>query len=205
MITGRNVSSLSSRFAHGISEVLSPFILVAVLIAWVGYVSNPRWLFAAAIPIVFVSVIPFCIALVMTRSGKVTDKFVQQRKQRHLYYAISLGSLLAGLVLVLLIPASTELRWITVLAVVTLLLVMVINTKLKISIHALIGALTAYVFLFGQNERTLAALAVIAWLLVSWSRVQLHRHTLLEVICGSLFGAGVGSFFLWVAAALPLP
>lgn len=203
MVLARQNTSLTSKFAHIITEIFSPFILVAVVITWIGYQTDDSWLRNSLIAASFVSFIPLLASLAMTKLGKVTDKYIQHRRQRHLYYAISLGSILTGLVIMMIIPASTDLRWITGLAVGTLLVVMAINIKLKISIHALIGALTAIVFTFGQREAPIAISAIGAWLLVSWSRVFLSRHSLTEVVLGSLLGGFVGWIFLMLAVSMP--
>ncbi|MGP5022548.1 phosphatase PAP2 family protein [Glutamicibacter arilaitensis] len=202
MVLAQQNTSFTSKFAHIITEVFSPFILLAVVITWIGYQTDDSWLRNSFVASLFVSFIPLLISLTMTKLGKVTDKYIQQRRQRHLYYAISLGSILTGLVIMMILPASTELRWITGLAVGTLLVVMAINTKIKISIHALIGALTAIVFAFGQSEAPIAISAIGAWLLVSWSRVHLSRHSFTEVILGSVFGGCVGWLFLVLAVSM---
>ncbi|MCA3187356.1 MAG: type II secretion system protein, partial [Cupriavidus sp.] len=72
-----------------------------------------------------------------------------------------------------------------------LLVVMVINTRVKISIHALIAALAVVVFPAGVLHPAVVAAAVLVWALASWSRVRLSRHSVTEVLIGSFLGAVV--------------
>lgn len=202
---GHSKSPAITLFARAATEVLNPFVLVAGVLIWVAWLTDPVWIRTAGLSVFFISVIPLAMSLLMTRAGKVTDKYIQNRKQRHLFYALSLGSMLTGALLVMLVPSSTEARWMAALAVGTLLVVMAINTRLKISIHALIAALAAVVFPAGLFHPAVLIVAVAVWATASWSRVYLQRHSLTEVLCGSLLGGCVGWFFLWVVGGLPSP
>lgn len=202
---GRTRSSLSALIAQWITELLSPFVLVAALMVWVAWLTDPSWLRTAAVVVVFISAIPLCVSLVMTRAGKVTDKYIRHRRQRHFFYALSLGSMLSGATLVMIMDSSAEARWMAGFAVGTLIMVMVINTRLKISIHALIAALSAVIFPAGLPHPAIVVAGCLAWALVSWSRVRLARHRTIEVVSGSLLGAVVGFSYLGVVGGLPSP
>lgn len=202
---GRVRSSLSARVAQWATELLSPFVLVAAVLVWVSWLTDPAWLRTAGVAVVFISAIPLCVSLMMTRAGAVTDKYIRHRRQRHLFYAVSLGSMLSGAALVMGMDSSTEARWMVGFAVGTLLVVMVINTRVKISIHALIAALAAVVFPAGVLHPAVVAAAVLVWALASWSRVRLSRHSVIEVLSGSFLGAVVGFSYLGVVGGLPSP
>lgn len=192
-----------SSVANAATEALSPFILVAVILTWVAWLTESAWIQSAVIAVLFISVIPMGMSLVMTRRGLTTDKFIRHRKQRHLFYALTLVSVLAGTSLILLLPSSFETRWMAVLSVGTMVAVMVINTRLKISIHALIAAVFAVIIPAGLFHPALVAAGLLVWALASWSRVYLRRHTLTEVLLGTALGGGVGFLFLWLVGWLP--
>lgn len=202
---GHFSSSFFPAFARGATEVLSPFVLVALVLAWVPWLTDPHWVRTAALGVTFVSLIPMGLALTMARKGRVSDKFIENRTQRHLFYALSLGSMVVGAVAVLVVPASSESRWMVTLAVATLLVVMVINLRVKISIHALIAALTAVVIAASWLHPVAIIAAALVWGTASWSRLYLRRHSFIEVLSGSILGAGVGCLFLWLVAGLPSP
>lgn len=185
--------------------MLSPFVLVALVLAWVPWLTDPHWMRTAALGVTFVSLIPMGLALTMARRGQVSDKFIENRTQRHLFYALSLGSMVLGAAAVMVVPASLESRWMVALAVATLLVVMVINLKVKISIHALISALTGAVIAASWPHPGVVTAAVLVWFTASWSRLYLRRHTLIEVLSGSLLGLAVATAFWWIVGGLPSP
>lgn len=198
-------SSLPALVARVCTEVLSPFVLVAGVVTLVAWLTDPDWERTSVLAVGFISVVPLVLSLVMTRAGKVTDKFIRHRRQRHLFYALSLGSMLLGATLVMVVPASYEARVMVSLAVGTLLAVMVINTRLKISIHALIAALSGVVVSAALTHAAVVVFATAVWGLASWSRVYLRRHTVIEVLSGSALGALVAGVFLLLVGGLPTP
>ena len=202
---GRSRPPLASLLAQWSSEILSPFVLVAAVMVWVSWLTDPAWVRTATTAVVFISAVPMGISLIMTRAGTVTDKYIRHRRQRHLFYAVSLGSMLAGAVLVMLMNSSSEARWMVGFAVGTLMVVMVINTRLKISIHALIAALAAVIFPAALPHPMLLVIGILIWGLASWSRVRLSRHSITEVLSGSVLGAAVGFFYLGIVGGLPSP
>lgn len=195
-------SKLLYPLARTFTEVISPFTFVAVILAVVAFQTDPHWIRSTLISAVPIAVIPQLISLTLMRRGLATDKFIVHRHQRHLFYALTLGSVLVGTALVFLVPTSTELRWIAALAVGTQLTVMVVNTVIKISIHALISAVAAVVLPAVTESWTVLALAVLAWLGATWSRVYLKRHTVADVVLGSVVGGLVGTAFLLLAGVL---
>ncbi|MGP9587797.1 phosphatase PAP2 family protein [Micrococcaceae sp. AOP34-BR2-30] len=133
----------------------------------------------------------------------MTDKFILHRQQRHAFYALTLVSVLIGTVLVFLVPTSTELRWVASLSVGTLLAVMLVNTRVKISIHALIAAVAMIILPGITQSWTAFALSALAWFGATWSRVYLKRHKIVDVVLGSAVGISVGLAFLLLAEVLP--
>lgn len=189
--------------ARAFTEIISPFTFVAVILAVVAYQTDPHWLRSTAISAVPIAVIPQLISLTLMRRGLATDKFIVHRHQRHLFYALTLGSVVLGTALVFLVPTSPELRWVAALSVGTLITVMVVNTVIKISIHALISAVAAVVLPAITGSWVVLALAVLAWLGATWSRVYLKRHSVADVVLGSIVGGLVGMAFL-LLAGVPL-
>lgn len=205
MVMGHSRSSFLEVLAKFFTEVLNPFVLVAALLTFVAWLTDPRWGQTALIAVLFISVVPLVTSLVMVRLGKVTDKYIRHRTQRHAFYAITLGSILIGTALIFVLDTSHEARWMLLFAVGTLVAVMAINRRLKISIHALMAALCAVIFSGGLTHLWVIILSLCVWAGVSWSRVFLSRHSLIEVLLGSGLGSIVGFAFLGVVGGLPLP
>ncbi|REE03741.1 phosphatase PAP2 family protein [Citricoccus nitrophenolicus] len=182
--------------ARLLTEALSPFTVVAVLLTVVALLTDPHWVRSAVITVVPIAVVPQGISLYLTHRGLASDKFIRHRRQRHLFYALTLGSVLLGTALVFVIPTSMELRVVSALSVGTLLAVMAINTRIKISIHALIAAVAAVVLPAMLSSWVVLVLAVLGWAGVTWSRLYLDRHQVSDVVLGSILGGFVGVFFL---------
>ena len=197
--------SFGKVLAQFFTEVLNPFVLVAALLIFVAWLTDPSWGQTAVVAVFFISVVPLATSLVMVRLGKATDKYIRHRTQRHTFYAITLGSILVGAVLTFLLDTSIEARWMLVFAVGTLVTVMAINRWVKISMHALMAALCAVVFSAGFAHLAALVLFLTVWAGVSWSRVFLSRHSLTEVLLGSGLGGIVGFAFLGVVGGLPSP
>lgn len=201
---GRAKSSFLKLLALFFTEVLNPFVLVAVLLTLVAWLTDPMWGQTALIAVFFISVVPLTTSLIMVRLGKTTDKYIRHRSQRHAFYAIALGSILIGAVLIFVLDTSIEARWMLVFAVGTMLMVMAINRWLKISFHALMAAVFTVVISVGFWHFWVLPLCLIIWYGVSWSRVFLSRHSFTEVASGSALGCVTGFAFLWVVGGLPL-
>lgn len=204
-ITGHSRPSFLKLLALFFTEVLNPFVLVAGLLTLVAWLTDPMWGKTAFIAVFFISVVPLITSLIMVRLGKTTDKYIRHRSQRHAFYAIALGSILLGTILIFVLDTSVEVRWMLVFAVGTMLAVMTINRWLKISFHALMAAIFAVIISVSFWHFWALALCLIVWCGVSWSRVALSRHSFTEVASGSVLGGAVGFVFLWVVGGLPLP
>ncbi|GAB3188540.1 hypothetical protein [Nesterenkonia suensis] len=193
----------SHRFAHLVTEVFSPFLLVAVLLTHVAVLTDPTWWWSALTCVTFLAGIPWLTSVMMVRRGRATDRFFRHRDQRHLFYALALGSMLLGGTALLLVPTSADLRLAAVLAVGTLAAIMVINTRVTISIHALSAALAASVIPAGLPHTAWWAIGAACWALSCWSRLAMRRHSVLDLTLGSLLGLGVGLLFLAWAPHYP--
>lgn len=170
------------------TEVLSPFVLATALFAVVAVATSPLPWLAFAVPTVFIVGIPLAMSLWMTHSGKVTDRFIVERRQRHAFYLASLASVTVGLILVSALPVGYSMR----LSVWTIMLILIsvagINYAIKISVHSLVAAFFALSlpYLLGSWLWLLATVPV--WALVTWSRVALQKHTVREVALGTAAG-----------------
>ncbi|HEX6861223.1 MAG TPA: hypothetical protein VF414_00315, partial [Thermoanaerobaculia bacterium] len=186
------------RFAAWVSVVAHPFVLIPVLVAVVTARSLPPREAAAVVALVVAgSILPMLWIIVRrVRSGAWTDHDVSVREQRTGMYPAAMA-ISAGTV-VLLYAASVApgiLRG-TVAIFVLIAVSALVNQWLKVSLHTGFAAFTAVSLLSVSRPMGIAA-AVVA-LAVAWSRLELRRHTLPEVVGGALLGAGIGTaLLLW--------
>jgi membrane-associated phospholipid phosphatase len=186
------------RLARIVTEVSAPAVLIVFIFVAVGSHSvrnaavGLAWgLFAAF----FASLIPFAWIVGNVRRGRLTDHHVGVREQRPVPLLVGLGSVLTGLLLMVLLDAPGPIRALVAVGAVGLAVGVPVSRHWKMSIHAAVAAGSAVVtvLVFGPP----LFLVWPALLLIGWSRVRLGDHTVPQVMVGALVGGVVaGGVFL---------
>jgi membrane-associated phospholipid phosphatase len=186
--------SLTARAARAVTEVLSPATVVVALslaVAWYGtgydIAATAGWGLLAA---VFYCVIPMVILVRGARAGRWGGHWVSERERRFVPFALILASALAGLAVMLLGSAPSEVIALSWSMIVTLVVCLLITRWWKVSVHAAVagGAVATTVLLYGPWY----LLLVIGVALVCWSRVVVEAHTTAQVLVGAVLGPVVG-------------
>jgi membrane-associated phospholipid phosphatase len=183
------IKSTYVQVARLISNVLSPAVVSLPLVLLVSlYRSSSNQatsLFYALITLFFLSAGPLLYIVVGVRLGKFTDIDVSVRSQRLGPFLVSLGSSVLGLFVINLTHGPQNLVTLLLMVIISGIILMIITTKWKISIHAstLAGVVTFLMLLYGA----VILPAYLLVILVCWSRVVLRRHTVPQVIAGALF------------------
>jgi hypothetical protein len=168
--------------------VLIPLMVAAVTVGWLP----PRQVALVVGIVVLGTVVPMLLLTARrVRSGAWTNYDVSVREQRRGMYPAALT--VAGATF-LLLAATGAPRPILRGILATLLLIAIaalVNLRLKISLHTAFAMYTAVVLF--PTSRGLGAGVLALTLAIAWSRLELGRHTLPEVIGGALLGAVVGS------------
>ncbi|HEX5205704.1 MAG TPA: phosphoesterase PA-phosphatase [Actinoplanes sp.] len=137
----------------------------------------------------FCAVIPYAMILRGVRRGRLSDRHIGERSQRTGPLLSGLGSVLAGLALLVAGGAPRELIALVVASFAGGAVATGINHFWKSSIHAGVAAGSAVVLVLVFGPALLVAgVAVVA---VGWSRVQLRDHTVAQVVVGAVIGAVV--------------
>ncbi len=173
--------------ARHVSNILSPAVISLPLILLVAFYRSSNQatnLFYALITLFFVSVGPLLYIIAGVRLGKFTDVDVSVRSQRTGPFLFALGSCLLGLLIMALTHGPKNLQTLIIMLIVSGIVFMITTMRWKISIHAstLAGAVTLLAVLYGL----VILPAYLLVILVSWSRVVLRRHTVAQVVAGSL-------------------
>lgn len=177
------------------TEVFSPFVLLGVLLVVVAFTTDRRPWLAVAVSLVFIVVIPQVLSIVMARRGTVTDRFIVRREQRHRFYALCLVSVMLGGLVLVLLPVGSAVVVSVWVCLGVLVLVALINLRVKISVHALTSAFVAVAVpaMVGW-EWVLTGAVISAW--VCWSRVVMRKHTVSEVLLGVAGGVATSAVYL---------
>lgn len=183
--------------ANAVSEVFSPFVLSGLLVTMIAISTDSTWGVPVAIDLIFIVAIPLAISIWLHRTGRTTDRFIQLRKQRTPFYLATLASFIIGAISLNFIDTSHEVPLAINLSTAMLVLVIAVNLKLKVSIHALVSALFAIVSPFYFPSLFAGyILGVGIWATTVWSRYTLKRHSAPELVTGTLFGIVLALIYL---------
>ncbi|WP_129360281.1 MULTISPECIES: phosphatase PAP2 family protein [Micrococcaceae] len=192
--------SLQRAAAFAGTEIFSPFILAAALLIAVPASAGPGWAWQAAVGVVAVVVIPWGLSLYMAHTGQVSDRFIYHRKQRYVFYGLSLISIAAGTTILLVAPAAAATKSIIVVMLLAVLVIALVNFRLKASAHAGMSAVFGMV-LPGLLGPWWIILSLIVHATVCWSRWHLRKHTVPEILVGSVIGVILGACHLWFVSS----
>lgn len=190
---------LRIRFARLVSNILAPVTISipgVLLVAFYDAQSLASALFYTCVTLFFLSFGPMLYIIIGVRFGKFLDVDVSRRKERIGPFLFGLASVLAGLVMLVLIKAPKNLQTLLIITAVSGIVMLVITFWWKISIHAssLAGTVTFLTALYG----VIVLPAFLLVVLVSWSRVVLHRHTVAQVVAGALVSITLTSAILFI-------
>lgn len=191
--------TLTHKLLSLVSEVFSPFVLAGLLITLIAVVTDSAWALPVLICLTFIVGIPQALSIYMHRANLTTDRFIQVRKQRTPFFIGSLISMLVGVVILNLVGTSRDVVIALNLAVLSLIAVIGINLKIKISLHAFVAALFAIVApVYLGTSVFSVVLGGVIWALTVWSRYYLKRHSGFELILGTIGGVIVAGLHLWL-------
>jgi membrane-associated phospholipid phosphatase len=177
------------RFARHVSNILAPATIslpFILLVAFYQALDKLSALIYALLTFFFLSVGPLIYIIIGVRLGKLSDIDVSRRTQRFGPFLFGIVSATIGFIVLSLTHGPRNLQTVMIIAIFSGIIMMVITSWWKISMHAssLGGVATMLTVLYGAVMMPLFLLLV----LVSWSRVALRRHTVPQVIAGSLVG-----------------
>lgn len=177
-------------WARVISDVLSPPVVWAALAIPIALRDAPDrgtgWAWAADY-IVLVCLIPIVYIGWMVKLGRITDMHLKVRRQRLLPFAVSISGALAALLSLSLLDASPVMLLFALFTLIQLALIAAITLTWQISVHAMSisGAVVAAGVLFAP---VMALLVLPLVVIVGAARIHLKRHTLSQVVAGTVAG-----------------
>ena len=191
-------SSTRIRIARYLSNILSPVTVSLPFVFLVAFYHAQSILMAllyTCLILVFLTFGPMVYVLVGVRKGKLTDADVSVRSQRFGPFLFGIISALIGLAVLFFTHSPKNLQTLLLITVISGIVMFIITLWWKISIHAssLAAAATLLTALYGR----LMLIAFVLLIVVCWSRVILRRHTLGQVIAGSLVSIALTSLILF--------
>lgn len=115
-----------------------------------------------------------------------TDMDVSKRTQRPLLFVVSIVMSLVYLWGLAFLGGPRILSVVAVGFIISILIISVINTKLKVSFH--VATVSALLFTMAIVYQGFYYLTLLLIPMVAWARLRIKRHTLSETIVGGTFG-----------------
>ncbi|WP_455354829.1 hypothetical protein [Streptomyces sp. SYSU K217416] len=177
-----------SRPARLVTDGLEPknwIIALTLLVGWhVDGLAGIGWgLFGA----VFAAVIPVLFIKFGIRRGTWADRHLGVKQQRLVVMFFIIGSVVTGTLLMGVLGAPSAMVALIAAMVTTLVVLMVITTAWKVSVHAAVSSGSVIILTLTYGPWLLALYPVVA--LVGWSRIALRDHTPAQVVAGTALGA----------------
>ena len=173
------------RLASQISMAINPLLITLAtfipLIVKFGGANKWDLFFVTAF---FGSVLPLMGILVLLKKGIISDMFATERTERFVPFLSSIVSYLLGTGALVLIQAPAAITALMATYIVNGIVLVLITTKWKISIHAsgVTSPVTALVYLLGNHLLPL----FLIFFPVAWARLELKAHSKWQLTMGAL-------------------
>ena len=186
-----------AHFACLVSRIGHPLVFITVSAGIVFAKQLPaRRALLILVALLFSVILPTAFLLVTgARSGRRPDANVSERDERRRFYPWAILFSVLGAFLMWWIQAPMFVLHGACVMLAVFILAAIINTWIKISLHALFASYCA-VILF-QVDVAFGVAAAIMAAFVFWSRLFLSRHTLIEAVAGIGLGVGGGIVAVW--------
>lgn len=125
-----------------------------------------------------------------TKRGDYTNLDVSNQMQRQKWYRTAVLLLILVIALLYFTDQSRSMRFNTVYAFLLLVTAQLVNVYIKSSMHVAYNVFLAFLIL-PIHPKLAMAFAVFV-ILIAWSRLELKRHTMKEVVLGTIIGLAFG-------------
>ncbi len=177
------------RISKTLSLLLNPSVMTGLfftLLAVKFEPPGPSQVFSAVISVIFTSLVPVGMLLVLKASGKLSDVEMSIRSERDCVYWFCTAGYGLGVGLLLLSGASWPLWGLLAWHIPNTLVLIVFNRWLKVSVHTMVLTslyMGALMFLGTQTAPT--GVLVLA---AAWARWDAGNHSIAELMLGMLIG-----------------
>jgi len=192
------IHKFSDYLAFAISAFFSPYITAAVFIVIISYSYSQNltqflpWMITF---LLFAVIIPGSYVLWLLETRRIRDIHISDKNERKIPFLLAGASSVIGAFLLFILGAARPVIVIGTAYAVNVVGVALITQLWKVSIHtALFSALaTISVILFGIHLWWL----YLALIPLAWSRIHRRRHTIWQVVAGSLIAFVLTAATFW--------
>jgi membrane-associated phospholipid phosphatase len=192
--SGKGFAKFISTITHPPLIAIPTFILINIFL--LGFIDS---LVINIICLIFAAILPILTSLILIKKMD-TDIDITDRTKRTLPLFFAVCSYIIGFIILFIIDAPAITTALMLVYFSNTLIILLINLSWKISIHAMgvAGPTAALIYLFGLP----GVIFAITIPLVMWSRVILKKHTLSQVLAGSILGLILTSVQLYYIVPL---
>jgi membrane-associated phospholipid phosphatase len=181
------------RVARWLSIVFHPFVMVGVMAGAAAAARQATGEAVRSVGIVALFTVVPLAALMwrQVRRGHWKNADASNREERPMLYLVGGAGIVALLAYLLMIPEQPFMVR-GVVATLGMMAICAVATRwVKVSLHMAFAALAATALAFMRSPIAYALLLALPTL--AWSRLVLRRHTPLELVLGTIIGAGAGA------------
>jgi len=184
------------KVSRTISEVFNGFLTMILTPTIAFAVSDVSIFYKILFPLLYttITIVPFVI---LRRIGKISDYEFTKREERPPYFTATTVGYLILFFLTLLLK-DTMLTQVTLAIFVETCVLTIVTLYWKMSGHMTYSTLFFFTLLFLFPYSPWLALFFIATPFIAASRVILKKHTVMQVIIGTLVSATISILILWV-------
>jgi membrane-associated phospholipid phosphatase len=184
------------KFAKLISAITHPPLIAipTFILINISLLGLNDFIFVNIICLIFAAILPIFTSLILIKKMK-TDIDITDRTKRTLPLFFAVCSYLIGFFVLYIIDAPAITTALMLIYSSNTLIILLINLSWKISIHAMgvAGPTAALIYLFGLP----GVIFGLTIPMVMWSRVVLRKHSILQVLAGSVLGLIITSVQLY--------
>lgn len=190
--------STKKKIASYISIIGHPLLTLSVfsIIIFFAYEEFHSALFHSLL-ILGILIIPLTVKMYKnSRNGTYTNFDVSNRTERQSWYIFAILLMFALTVILFVTDQPRTLRFSILLSLILLMVSRMLNYFIKSSLHVSLNIFLSFLIIQINLAAGFFFLGFTA--LTAWARLTLDRHTLKEIIAGSLIGLSIGisSLFL---------
>lgn len=187
---------LLNKTARVISEMFNGFLMMILTPTLAFAFSSVSLLYKIIFPMgyLLITLLPF---LILKRLGKVSDYEFSKREERPAYFTtVTIGYLVMFLLTTLL--KDTTLTSVTLAIFTTTCVLTIVNLYWKMSGHMTYSTLFFFTLLLLFPYTPYLPWIFVVTPLIAASRVILKKHTIMQVVTGTLVSAILSILILWV-------
>lgn len=162
----------------------APIVASFTFLSLLFFEQPPSFTQIIVITLTFGTIVPLVTIYYLSKQGIIPDVYASQKESRAIPFVGAILSYIIGAIVLVLTGAPPIATALMLCYFGNSLIMMLVSSKWKISVHAsgITGPATVLIYALGVSGFLLMLLVIP----VGWARIRLHAHTLGQVLAGAL-------------------